>query len=411
MVPASALFWLMLTLLCIVTEAFYTGIEMAIVSFNKVRLQYYVSKGNQRARWISWLLQHPSRLFGTTLLGTNIAMQLGSECSRHLYAALNLIPDLAAFTQIIFVLIFAELAPIFAARRYPENLSMAGSPLVYISAKCLAPVIWAISAIAKGVNRLVGGSEMKNEVFISRDELEMILETREHEAFSASDAEELNLLARNIFTLRDKKAVNAMVPLANVHGLPSNGTIGHMRQILAVTQEPFIPIFHRDPTNIVGMAYARDLLKIPDSQRVRDYARSPWFITYETGLMQILQQFRSNQQTVAVVLNDQGRAIGLLTLDDVVEEIFPQIGMPSKRQIFGTVTIDKVFPGDLTIKAFNKQFSVDFDGPQDSTFAQLLEEGLGHHPEVGESIVRGRFQLIVEESSLLEIRKVRVRTR
>lgn len=407
----SALFWLLLTVFCIIAEAFYTSLEMAIVSFNKVRLQYYVSKGNQRARWISWLLQHPSRLFGTTLLGTNIAMQLGSECSRHFYAALDLVPGFAAFTQIILVLIFAELAPIFAARRYPESLSMAGSPLVYLSAKCLAPVIWAISAIARLVNRLVGGSEMKNEVFISRDELEMILETRDHEALSASDTEELNLLARNIFTLRDKTAINAMVPLSNIHGLPSNGTIGHMRQILATTQEPFIPVFHRDPTNIVGIAYARDLLKIPDSQRVRDHARSPWFITFETGLMQILQQFRSNQQTVAVVLNDQGRAVGLLTLDDVVEEIFPQIGMPSKRIAPGTVMIDKVFSGELTVSEFNKQFSVDFDAPQEHTFAQLLEEGLGHHPEIGESIIIGRFQLIVEESSLLDIRKVRIRTR
>lgn len=407
----SALFWLLLTLLCIVMEAFYTSVEMAIVSFNKVRLQYYVSKGKRKARWMNWLLQHPSRLFGTTLLGTNIAMQLGSECSRHLYIALDLMPNLAAITQIIFVLIFAELAPIFAARRYPESISMAGTPLVYLSAKCLAPVIWAISAIAKLVNTLAGGSEMKNAVFISRDELEMILETREHEALSAGDTEELNLLARNIFTLREKTAVNAMVPLANVHGLPSNGTIGHMRQVLATTRESFVPIYHRHPTNIVGIAFARDLLKIPDSHRVRGHTRSPWFITFETGLMQILQQFRSNQQTVAVVLNDQGKAIGLLTLDDVVEEIFPQIAGPSKRLPTGTMTIDRVFSGALTVREFNNQFAVDFDAPQEQSFAQLLEEGLGHHPEVGESIIIGRFQLIVEESSLLEIRKVRVRTR
>lgn len=407
----SAFFWIGLTLLCIIAEAFYASMEMAMVSFNKVRLQYYVSKGNRRAGYVSWLLQHPSRLFGTTLLGVNIAMQLGSECSRNLYATMDLAPSYAALPQIVFVLLFAELAPIFAARRYPESLSMMGSPMAYLSAKLLAPVIWMISATAKLVTRLCGGSDTKNAVFISRDELEMILETREHEPLSASESEELNLLARNIFTLRDKTALNAMVPLANVHALPSNGTIAHMRQILATSQESFVPIFHRDPANIVGIAYARDVLKIADSQRVRDHARSPWFITFETGLMQILQQFRSNQQTVAIVLNDQGRAIGLLTLDDVVEEIFPTIGMPAKRVPAKTVTIDKVFPGSLTVKDFNEQFSADLEGAPEQTLGELLEEHIGHHPEKGESVIVGRFQLIAEEASLLDVRKVRVRTR
>ena len=138
-----AILWALLTLFCIMTEGFYSSLEMALVSFNKVRLQYYIGKGNQRAKWINWLLHHPSRLFGTTLLGVNIAMQLGSECSRRLYTAMDLQADLAPLTQVFLVLIFAELAPIFAARRYSEHMSLLGVPLIYISARVMAPVIWA----------------------------------------------------------------------------------------------------------------------------------------------------------------------------------------------------------------------------------------------------------------------------
>jgi CBS domain containing-hemolysin-like protein len=307
------------------------------------------------------------------------------------------------------VLIFAELAPIFAARRYPEAMSMGGSGLVYLSAKLMTPAIWAISALARLVNWLVGGNEVKNEGFISRDELQIILEMRDQEPIATGEAEELNLLARNIFALRSKAAINAMVPLNKVRGLPSNSTIGHMRQILGTTNESFAPVFHRDPSSIVGIAFARDMLRIPDGQRVRDHARPPWFIPYGTGLLQILQQFRRNKQTVAVVLNDQGRAIGILTLDDVIDEIFGQIARSTKP--VHAVTLDKIFPGDTTLREINAQFGVHLEAPEGETLAELIEHSLGHHPEVGESLMIDRFQLIVEESSLLEIKKVRVKTR
>lgn len=404
-------FWLFLTLLCLVTEAFYAGMEMAIVSFNKMRLQYYISKDNRRAKWLNWLLQHPSRLFGTTLLGVNMAMQLGSECSRQVYMAIGLPADFAPITQIFLVLIFAELAPIFSARRCPEHLSLAGSAFIYLSAKALTPVIWAISGIAHAVNWIVGGKIVRNEGFISRDELEVILEMRDKEHLAATDAEDLNLVARNIFTLRDKNAVDAMVPLNTVRCLPSNGTAGHMRRLLSTTLESYIPVFHRDPTNIVGIAFARDLVKTPDGQRARDFARSPWFITSDTNLIQILQQFRRNKQTVAVVLNNQGRAIGLLSLYDVVEELFPQIAMPTKRPVLPTITIDRVFSGHMTVRDFNTQFNVLLEAPEDLTLAQVVEQGCGHHAEVGESITIGRFHITVEESSLLEITRVRICTR
>lgn len=405
-----ALFWLTITLLFLVMEAFYTSIEMAMVSFNKVRLQYYISKKDKNALRINWLLEHPSRLFGTTLIGVNIAMLLGSECSRHLYTSLCLNADLAPLTQIPIVLIFAELAPIFAARRYPEHLSRLGSLVLFASAKLMTPAIWVLSGIAKFTNWLIGGKETPTGSLITRDELQIILETGEQETRSPNETDELNRLARNIFTLRGKTAADAMRPLASVKSIPSNATVAHLRHIIASTLEPFIPIFHRHLTNIVGIAYVRDLVKVPDGQRVRDHSYSPWFLTQETDLMEILQQFRKNQETVAVVLNDQGCAVGILTLDDVLEEIFPQIAMSAKKVLENRVMIDKVFPGEMAVEEFNAQFRVRLNAPEGTTLSELLKNDLGHHPEVGESVTLSGFQLIVEESSLLGIKRVRVRT-
>lgn len=407
----SALFWFILTLLCIAAEAFYASVEMAIVSFNPIRLQYYIAKGNPSVRAITWLLEHPTRLFGTTLFGVNAAMQIGSECSRNLYAALNLSADWAPLTQIFLVLLVAELAPIFAARRYPEQIAMAGSGIIYYSARCMAPLIWVISTMMQSIQWLFGTEEKRFHSLISREELQMVLEMRDQEGVTQGEAEELNSLARNLFTFRDKKASDAMIPLIDVRGLPSHATISDMRRRVQGTQEGFIPVFHRDPKQIIGIASSRDLILIPDDAQLCAHVRSPWFVPQDSDLMSILQQFRRNQQSVAVVLDKQGQAVGLLQLDCVLEQIFPNIVSPHQNNKLHHVMIDRLFPGDTPIGQINAQYGVHMPANEDVTLAELVEESFVHHPECGESCMVGHFQLIVEEVSLLEIRSVRVRTR
>lgn len=136
-------FFLLLILICLVVQGFFAMLEMACVSFNKVRLQYYVSKENKRALWLSYLLHHPALLFGTTLICVNTALVVGSECARRFYDSLGLSPDWAPLSQIFIVLIFAEIAPMFAGRRYAEHVAMLGIPILFFFSIILRPLIWA----------------------------------------------------------------------------------------------------------------------------------------------------------------------------------------------------------------------------------------------------------------------------
>lgn len=407
----SALFWLGLTLLCIAAEAFYASVEMAIVSFNPIRLQYYIAKGQPRVLSITWLLEHPTRLFSTTLFSVNAAMQIGSECSRRFYMASNLSADWAPLTQVFLVLLVAELAPIFAARRYPEQIAMAGSGILYYSARCMTPLIWVISYIMRAVQWLLGTEEKSVHGLISREELQMVLEIRGQEGVTQGEARDLNLLSNNLFTFRDKKARDAMVPLSDIKGLPSHATVGNMRRRMQGTQDAFIPIFHQNPQQIIGIAVARDLILTPDQAQLRAHIRPPWFVPQDSDLMAILQQFRRNQQSVAVVLDTQGGAVGLLQLDSVLEQIFPNIVSTHPVTKPDSVMIDRLFAGDTLVKEINEQYGVQLAADDEETLAELVEYNLGHHPEPGESCMVGGFQLTVEEVSLLEIHAVRVRSR
>src|ERR1700722_7453185 len=193
-------FYLFLMIVCLIVQGFFAMLEMACVSFNKVRLQYYVRQGNKRAKWLTYLLKKPALLFGTTLIGVNLALQMGSESARRFYESLGVNPDIAPLSQWVLVLIFAEIAPLFAGRRYAEHVVMLGIPFIYISSIILRPVIWAFDLLCTLVNRLVRSPKAAG-LYLTREELQRMLEEQEGRPLKA-EQQELSSVAARIFSLK-----------------------------------------------------------------------------------------------------------------------------------------------------------------------------------------------------------------
>ncbi len=403
-------YFLVLVIICLIIQAFYAMLEMACVSFNKVRLQYYVSKHHRRAIWLSYLLNHPTLLFGSTLIAVNTALQFGSESARLFYLSLGLNPSFAPITQVLIVLIFAEISPMFAGRRYAENVAMLGVPIIYFTSLVLRPVIWLLDLLCTAVNKLVK-SPTASGIYLSREELQKVIEERDD---VTPPSEELNTVIANIFTLKNKTAKDLMKPLDEVQMIPSFCTIAELRRLLAKNYTPFLPIYHPTPKNIIAIAYPRDLLRLPDNRRVREQARPPWFITQGTSIIQILKQFQRNNQSLAIVLNEAGQAEGILTLDEIIDEV---IGQSDEWQSLGDVAprlyhvvVDRSFPGDMLIADFNKQFNVHLHYEGAQTLQELVNKFLGHPPAKGEELRIDQFELTVEEVSLLGAKTIAIRT-
>jgi putative hemolysin len=410
----EAVWWLSLNIFVTIIMSFFSMVEMAAVSFNKVRFHYYVSKGNKRAQWLNYLMENPSYLFGTTLIGVNVTMMVGSECARQFYQALGYSPDLAPITQVLFVITVGELAPMFAARRYSEHVTMLGIPFLYATALAMKPLLIGIDYLTRAIDWMIGRREGEHtNIFLSREELEKIIE--EQEETSSSDTEDFNIIVSNIFSLRGRVARQVMEPLSPLHMQPASSTVGHIREVLLKTHLSYVPVYHRDVSNIVGMAFPRDLLRVPDQHSVRDYCRSPWFITEDARILDVLSQFRHNNQTVAVVLNNKGKAVGVLTLDAVLEEIFGKtqrkISAPPDMVPKQGRLIERTVSGDMPVEAFCAEFGVAQPTISAETLSQLFAKTYGHHPEIGESMTIGGLKLTVKETSLLGVRTFSVTTR
>lgn len=397
--------FLCLILLCLVVQGFFAMMEMASVSFNKVRLQYYVSRGNRRARWLNNLIHNPARLFGTTLICVNAALQFGSECSRRLYESIGMNPDFAPLTQVILVLVFAEIAPLLAGRRYAEHAAMLGIPILYGTSILLRPLIWLFDWLCRLVHRLIRSPEGTG-LYLSREELQKILEEQESEDF--------NTIVTTIFSLKSKTAKELMKPLSEIQSIPSISTIAEMRTLLTMNYFPFVPIYHKKKENIVAIAFPRDMIRHTENKRVREYARAPWFITETDSITAILKQFRRNNQSLAVVLNEKGIATGVLTLDEIIDEIFGQsdgwMALEEAAPFHPRMVIDRTFSGDTKIAEFNAEYHVHLNGQGALTLADLVTQTLGHPPAVGEVVRIDNFELTVEEAALRGAKSISVRT-
>jgi magnesium and cobalt exporter, CNNM family len=398
------LFFLLLTFICIVIQAFFSMFEMAAVSFNKIRLHYFVNKNYKRAIWLNHLLNNPSRLFGTTLIGVNTFLQIGSEASRKFYEAVNLNPDFAPITQIFLVLIFAELAPMFSARRFPEHVAMLLIPVIIFVSKLLTPVIILIDWIAYFFTKLLG-QKKSISLFLSREEIQ-----RAFEEIEMGQKEDVNTVVGNIFSLKNKVAEEIMVPLGTSQLASSESTLKEIKHALSVKYSPFILIFHNSIENIVGVVYPRDLLRAKEDEKIISYSKPPWFITEKDSIITILNQFRKNNQSVAIVLNSTGEGAGLVTLESINDIIFGSSIEKNDEPLKKINIVERTLPGTMLLAEFNKQFTANLLFDNVETLSDMMIKLLEHHPIKGESIQVNEYEFIVLESSLLGVKTLSVKS-
>ena len=222
-------------------------------------------------------------------------------------------------------------------------------------------------------------------------------------------------LIHNIFSFRKKVAKEVMTPLEELHMLPAGASVAQAAELLRDFPVPTIPLYFRSRRNVVAIAIPRDLIKRSSSDSVREASRPPWFITQSTPIEQILQQFRYNNQKVAIILDPDGAAIGLITLDDILDELFGgavarPAALRARRPQKLRALIERTLPASTSLSEFNALFEAELPGEPGETLGQLIARELGHSPMRGESVHIENFELTVLDTTLLGTRTIAARS-
>jgi putative hemolysin len=399
----ESIFWLLSAFFGTCVMSFYSMQEMALISFNRLRLEHSVRAGSVRASWIKSLLDKPTSLFGTTLIGVNIALVISSECIRRLFLSLDLNPNLSVFFSAPYMIIFGELVPMFAARVYPEHMARLGIPLLYASSKVLAPLATFFDFLFKQVQRLFSTKQLPHEhTLLQRDELQNLIEERAVEYFDTSTGQ-LESTVSKMFQLKDKEIASIMTPIEQYLQLQSTFLCSGAKTRLLEQRKEVAMIINRQK-KILGIVRAWDLLIAPNNASLGSIISPSTYIGEKTTIIESLFRMKKDHTEGAFLIGEGGAVTGYVSLDDIVMEAACEAY--SKSLLHVEITL----PASTKLADFSVMYRITLPKTEAKTFRALVDELLGAKPSINDSVRFGSIEIITKETSLRGAKTVLIKT-
>lgn len=321
-IPLGALFSLLFVLL--ILSAFFSGSETALMSLNRYRLRHMARAGHRGAKRAEQLLQRPDRLIGLILLGNNAvnisASALVGVVSVQLGGELGFAIGTAALTLV--VLVFAETAPKTLAALHPERVAYPSAFIYVPLLKILYPLVWLTNMMANGVLFLFGLRKSDSDGYaLSREELRTVV----FEA-GARISQRYRRMLINILDLEKVTVDDVMVPHNEIVGIDLDDNIDEISTVIRNSEHTRLPVYRDGIDNVVGVLHLRSLANIASENGyskddLESMLEEPYFVPEGTSLSTQLAQFQKSRQRFAVVVDEYGDIQGIVTLEDILEEI------------------------------------------------------------------------------------------
>jgi putative hemolysin len=412
---------ILIVLAFILLGGFFAAAEMALVSLREGQIRALAKRG-KRGQRAARLAHDPNRFLAAVQIGVTVATLLSGA-----YGAETLVADLRGWlrhqvsphvadvlsflvvTLVIayFSLVLGELAPKRIALQRQERISLVAAPVLDRIAVLARPVVWLISHSVNGVVRLLGGDPKFGRGTMSSDELRDLVAG--HQNLTADERH----IVSEVFDAGKRQIREVLVPRTEVEFLPASMPVTQAGSVAARATHSRFPVFEDSYDDVVGFVHARDLLG-PDrngSARVGDIRRPVKLLPTSKTVMSALSEMRKDGAHLAIVVDEYGGTAGIVTLEDLVEELIGDIrdeydveGDPSRRLRTGEIEVD----GLMNLDDFAEQTGIELpDGPYETVAGYLLA-ALGHLPRTGESAELDGSRLTVTELDGRRIAKVKV---
>ncbi len=374
-------------------SAFFSGSETALTAVSRPHMHHLLKTGDKRAGIIAKLHARMERLIGTILLVNNLVNILASALATSLLIGVFGDTGVAYATLVmtLLVLIFAEVLPKTYAINNADRTALSVAPVVRLLVLVLSPLSDAVQVVVRATLRLFSVSTESNLGAISDDELRGAIDI--HAETGSTDDQERAML-RSILDLDHVEVGEIMVHRKDIFTVDAGlSPTAILEQVIA---SPYtrIPMWRKKPDNIIGILHAKTLLsavklQAPATEKldIPGLAAKPWFIPESTTLLQQLHAFRKKREHFALVVDEYGVLMGIVTLEDILEEIVGDISDEFDIAVPGVrLQADDTFiiKGDVTIRDLNRQFDWSLPDDQAATLAGLVLHESRRIPDVGQ---------------------------
>jgi putative hemolysin len=401
---------------CVLVQAFFAASEIAVVSADELKVRAQSERGETQARMLDALLADRDRLLALTLTATNLVTVLAAVVlTSFLHALSARWSYLAPFILAPLTLIVGESIPKLLTLKNPLAVARIATRPLRVLAFVLAPVLAAETALSRMLRKMVGVSPEAASVFMSREDLVRLTQRRADGAGAPAASDAIlpaeQQMIRRIFRFSRAEARKAMVPLVRVEALPEETTLS--AAIETVRREGFtrIPVFRHRITDIVGIVHVFDLLQAPDLSRpVSEVMRPVSYFAESMPLDEALVAMQRTGENLAVVVDEYGGAAGILTIEDLIEEVVGEIEdeHDAGEQLARVLNRRQLAVlGRAPIAEINERFGIKLpEADEYATIGGLVVERLGHIPKPGEQLSVGDIAVTVTRSDARAVREV-----
>ena len=399
--PGSQTIYLQLFILFLLTlfNAFFSASEMALVSLNRSRVEQKAAEGEKKFVRLLTVLENPNNFLSTIqvgitfisiLSGASLANDLGAVFAKWMgnSATAQTAGYWLALAMLTFVsIVLGELYPKRIAMNMKENLAVVTAPVIIFLGKIVSPFVWLLSASTNLISRITPMNFDDADEQMTRDEIEYILTKSEQ----TLDAEEIEML-QGIFNLDEMMAREVMVPRTDAFMVDIEDDINVIMQEILRQNFSRIPVYEGDKDNIIGLIHTKKILAESftngfDQLNIRRIMQEPLFVPETIFVDDLLKSLRNTQNQMAILLDEYGGVSGIVTLEDLLEEIVGEIDDETdKTEIFVREIAENTFivQGSMTLNDFNEHFGLDLSSDDVDTIAGFYLTGLGTIPSQDE---------------------------
>lgn len=401
--PGSQTIHLQLLLLLLLTllNAFFSASEMALVSLNRSRVEQKATEGEKKYIRLLQVLENPNNFLSTIQVGiTFISILSGASLANDLGAVFakwmgnSTTAQTAgywlALAMLTFVsIVLGELYPKRIAMNMKENLAVVTAPVIIFLGKIVSPFVWLLSAATNLISRITPMNFDDADEQMTRDEIEYILTKSEQ----TLDAEEIEML-QGVFSLDELMAREVMVPRTDAFMVDIDDDTETIMAAILKQNFSRVPVYDGDKDNIIGLIHTKKILSAAfsngfDNLNIRRIMQEPLFVPETIFVDDLLKSLRNTQNQMAILLDEYGGVAGLVTLEDLLEEIVGEIDDETdKTEIFVREIAENTYivQGNMTLNDFNEHFDTELESDDVDTIAGYYLTGVGTIPSQEEKV-------------------------
>ena len=407
------LFSIVILVILIGINAFFASSEIAFISLNDAKIEKQAKDGDKKAKSIQNMLKDPSKFLATIQIGVTLAGFLSSAFAADTFAEVlspklyNLMPfiqvqtwraiSIILITLILsyFTLVFGELVPKRLAMKYTEKIAFSSVGIIKAISVIASPFVKLLTLSTNAVSKIFKITENEEEV-VTEEEIRMMIDVGEEKGVIGVAAKEM---LNNVFEFNDKIVSEIMIPRTEVFALDKELTIKEVIDILSEdTRYSRVPVYEETIDNIVGIVYIKDILlsKKDENRKIKELMKKAYYVPETITVDKLFEEMRKNKKQISIVIEEHGGTSGIVTMEDILEEIVGEIYDEYDTSENKVVELDSntyLIDGSLAIYDLEKIFDIEIPEGDYDTISGYLIDLLGRIPKPKENIIIETEQL------------------